>query len=196
MEVEPVGNRYGDAPFVPVFRVHPSGGVILETRFTILPNGQQPEESTPVGNFGDFGPFRLVYPGIYAMSITRTGIPSTGITVLEKKFQVEAVQPVQKPPPPIPPSITVQSKGDGSFVVNGSGFLPKATVHILVGDGTFREPLAFADTSDSAGNFVGFPTGKICQGHGDLFFSANDGRLDPSNSSTLTSNTVRISCPF
>jgi len=196
LEVEVIGDKNGEVPFAPVFRVHPSSGVILETSMVLFGNGDQPEESTKVGNSGDFSPFTLnVTDLIRLIYIIRTGITNKGITRIEKFFHVEAT-PKPKPPPPSPakPIISVQSNGDGSFQVSGSGFIPKnATVSIFVGDGTFRNPLVFS-VSASDGIFRDFPTGKICQAVGNLFFSASDGRLD--QGSQIFSNTVTLSCPF
>ncbi len=73
------------------------------------------------------------------------------------------------------PTIAVQSRGDGAFLVTGSGFLPSAVV-----------------TPD--GRVLGLPTGKICQRPGELFFSANDGWVEAG--SAIVSNTVTTSCPF
>jgi hypothetical protein len=197
LEAEAVGDRFGDAPFSPVFRVRASSGVTLDTTIILWANGPQKTVTAKVGEEGDFKPFRLDFPGIYLTEVRRTGITSTGVEALSKSWHVEAVEKPPPPPaPPAPPAIAVKSNGDGSFLVTGSGFLPSHTVHILVGDGTIRNPLSFVDTSTSDGKLLGFPTGKICQAPGSLFFSANDERLDPRNHSSLSSNTVQVSCPL
>src|SRR5678815_1306669 len=96
---------------------------------------------------------------------------------------------------PIPaPVIAVQSKGDGSFVVTGSSFLGNSAVHIRVADGALGNNVFFTDTSNPDGKLLGFPTGKICQRSGELFFSANDGRV--SGGTAVTSNIVTTTCPF
>jgi hypothetical protein len=100
LEVEPVGDRFGNVPFAPVFHVHPSSGVILETRFTLFANGPQPGETAKVGDSGDFSPFTLHFVGIFGLQVSRTGIQNTGITTLIKLFHVEGVQPPPPPPPP------------------------------------------------------------------------------------------------
>ena len=92
------------------------------------------------------------------------------------------------------PSIAVQSKGDGSFVVTGSSFLANSAVHIRVADGALGNNVFFSDTSNPEGKLLGFPTGKICQRSGQLFFSANDGRV--SDGTAVTSNIVTTTCPF
>jgi len=92
------------------------------------------------------------------------------------------------------PFIAVQSKGDGSFVVTGTSFLGNSTVHIRVADGALGNNVFFTDTSNPEGKLLGFPTGKICQRSGQLFFSANDGRV--SDGTAITSNTVTTTCPF
>jgi hypothetical protein len=196
LEAEAVGDRFGEVPFSPVFRVHPSNGVILETRIILFQNGPQPEESAKVGDSGDFRPFTLNFPDIiFFIQVRRTGITNTGITVLVKNFHVEATpRPTPEPPPPVPPFISVKSNGDGSFMVSGSGFVPKnATVNILVGDGTLNQNPLNVSVSAKDGDVKDFPTGKICQRPGKLFFEATDGRFD--QGSQVFSNTVTISCP-
>jgi hypothetical protein len=197
LQVEPVGNRYGDVPFAPVFRVHPSSGVVMETRFILYQNGPQPQMTAVVGNSGVFGPITITYPGIYFFQVTRTGITNTGVTVLDQKFHVEGVQPpAPPPPPPVPPLIAVKSNGDGSFVVSGSGFLANAPVSIRVADANLNN-LFFTDTSSPDGKLAGFPTGKICQVRGaSITFSAQDGRINPANHQAIVSNYVTTTCPF
>lgn len=192
LEVGAVGDRFGEVPFAPKFLVHPSGGVILETRMSISQNGPQPGKGLRVSDSGEVAPFTLNYVGICNIDVERIGITSTGITHLHKDFAVEGTP---KPPPaPVPPVIAVQSKGDGSFVVSGSGFLATHQVTIRIVDGAFGKSLVLTSTSDAAGKLLDFPTGKICKSPGQLFFSANDGRLDPP-SHDLFSNTVTVSCP-
>jgi hypothetical protein len=196
----------GEEPFTPEIHVHATNGAIIETVLAISQNGRLIEfiPGDTLGYAKNLGANDGIFstgigPGSYVFEVKRTGIQNTGITTLSKTFNMvtraHPAPPPPQPPDPTPPSISVQSKGDGSFVVTGTGFLPNATVHILVGDGTFRNPLPFADTSNSEGKLLGFPTGKICQGPGQLFFEANDGRIKPSNHSTLFSNTVTVSCP-
>jgi hypothetical protein len=88
----------------------------------------------------------------------------------------------------------VQSNGDGSFKVSGSGFLPNATVNILIGDGTLNQNPLSLTVPATDGTFKDFPTGKICRRPGEIFFEASDGRID--QGSQVFSNTVPISCPF
>jgi hypothetical protein len=197
----------GEEPFAPEIHVHATNGAIIETVLAISQNGRLIAfiSGDILGYAKNLGASDGIFstgigPGSYIFEVRRTGVQNTGITTLSKAFNIiSRVHPSSPPPPlpdPVPPFISVQSKGDGSFVVTGTGFLPNAPVHILVGDETFRNPLAFTDTSNPAGKLLGFPTGKICQGPGQLFFEANDGRMKPSNSSTLFSNTVTVSCPL
>jgi hypothetical protein len=196
LEVEIVGESSGEVPFAPEFHVHPSNGVIIDTRMIFLQNGRfVATDLPPIGEFA--APLTLGAPGVYEVQVLRTGIPNTGITVLKKVLEVRATaQPAPPRPRPAPPVIAVQSKGDGGFVVSGSGFLPNATVHIRVVDGPFGSEVFFTDTTNAEGKLLGFSTGKICQRPGQLFFSANDGRSDPSDhTGALFSNTVTTSCP-
>lgn len=200
LEAQIVGSLSGEDPFAPVIRVNASGGI---TWYTTI------EYHQLYGNVyyhglnnsgGDFTPTQLGTGG-WKLIVTRAGISNTGFVSLSKTLDTITVTahpqpPSHQPPPQVKPIIAVQSKGDGSFAVSGSNFLPNAPIYILVGDGTFRNPLVFTDTSNLDGKLVGFPTGIICQGSGQLFFEANDGRLNPSDHSTLMSNTVITSCPF
>jgi hypothetical protein len=196
----------GEEPFAPEIHVHATNGAIIETVVAIYQNGRLINfiPGDRLGYAKNLGSSDGIFstgigPGSYVFEVRRTGVQNTGITTLSKAFnmmtRVHSAPPPPPPPDPFPPSIFVQSKGNGSFVVTGTGFLPSATVHILVGDGTLRNPLAFADTSNSEGKLLGFPTGKICQGLGQLFFEANDGRMKPSDHLTLFSNTFTVSCP-
>jgi len=85
-------DRFGAIPFAPVFRVHPSGGVILETRFTLSASGKQ-SQTASVGESGDFRPLTLNFVGIFNMRIDRIGITNTGVTVLTKNSTVEGNSP-------------------------------------------------------------------------------------------------------
>ncbi|MEP0755715.1 hypothetical protein NDA03_26385 [Trichocoleus sp. Lan] len=99
------------------------------------------------------------------------------------------------PPPSVEPVISVSSKGDGSFVVDGSHFLPNAKVYIRVVDDELTN-LWLNTTSTQQGTFS-FPTGKLCKNPGALAFSANDGRPDKNDlTGTLWSNTITVSCPM
>lgn len=192
----------GEVPFIPAVHVHSTNGVILETTGAISQNGVSLLAPSVNHGAADISLVigQLNEPGSYQFEVTRVGIPSTGITTLRKTFEVVAKAHPAPPPPPTPdpdsPSIAVQSKGDGSFVVSGSGFLPNAPVFILVGDGTLKNPLNFTVTSDPAGNFAGFPTGNICSAPlATRKFLANDGRLKPSDHSQLVSNPITLTCP-
>jgi hypothetical protein len=196
LEAQIVGSRSGEEPFQPVIRLNASGGV---TWFTFIEFAEilfEPKNLGAAG--GDFKTTQLG-PGIFQCVVKRAGISNTGFVSLSKTLgtiTVSAKPIVPTHPPPQPkPTISVQSNGDGSFKVSGSGFVPKnATVNILVGDGTLNQnPLNFV-VSAVDGAFKDFPTGKICQRPGQIFFEASDGRID--GGSQIFSNTVTISCPF
>lgn len=201
LEAKIIGSRSGEEPFQPVIRLNASGGIIWHTEIDFHLNGEVRATSDNLGSAGgDFTPTQLG-PGNWQLVVRRAGISNTGFVSLSKTLDTITVSarpqpppPDQPPPPLVKPFIAVQSKGDGSFVVSGSGFVPKnATVNILVGDGTLRNPLVFS-VSAIDGAFKDLPTGKICQGVGQLFFEASDGRID--RGSQVFSNTVTISCPF
>jgi hypothetical protein len=205
LEAEAVGDRFGEVPFTPVFRVHPSQGVVLGTRIILFANGRQPDESAEVGDSGDFNPITLRIPGIFFMQVRRTGVTGTGVTVLTKDFHVEGVAvpspPPPQPPPIVPPFISVKSIGDGTFTLSGKDFERNATVTIrVVAEDHPLEPnanLFLVTTATPEGKVEDFPTGKICLVPGTrLSFSAEDGRIDPANHGAITSNFVKLSCPF
>jgi len=190
-------NTDHEVPFRVFLRVDPSGGVVLETDFVILQNRKQVTNEPHKGN----GPgprldFTFSEPGSFILEVTRTGINNSGITVLKKTFQIFA-RPTPPPPPHIvPPFISVKSNGDGSFVVSGSGFKPNAPISIRVADAALNN-LFFTDTSTLDGKLAGFPTGNICRvAGGQITFSAQDGRIDPSNHQAVVSNFVTTTCPF
>lgn len=198
LEAEAVGDRFGDAPFRPTFRIQPSPGAVTKTEMILFANGAQPELISIVGNSGDFTPFTLTIPGIFVLRIRRTGVQSAGVAILNKDFHIETVQPPPPPPPPlVHPLIAVISSGGGTFTVNGSGFLPSATVHIRVVDPAHQNDQNFNAISDASGRVAGFKTPNICVNPGPIFFSANDGRKDPDDHplGILFSNTVQLTCP-
>lgn len=193
-------NTDHEVPFRVFLRVDPSGGVVLETDFVILQNGKQVTNEPHKGN----GPgprldFTFSEPGSFILEVTRTGINNSGITVLKKTFQIFARAKTGGGggggTPIVPPFISVKSNGDGSFVVSGSGFKPNAPISIRVADPALNN-LFFTDTSTPDGKLAGFPTGKICRvAGGQITFSAQDGRIDPSNHQAVVSNFVTTTCP-
>ncbi len=202
-----------ETPFNPTIRVHPSGGQILWTSLCAF-------KADLPGDGGDFQAIggaiaekllanvelntvdlvTLGDPGVYIFKVTRAGITNTGITVLEKDFLFRVnpkPAPPKLPPPLVHPVISVTSSGGGSFTVNGSGFLPRATVHIRVVDPAHQNDQNFNTTSDATGKVTDFKTPNICVNSGPIFFSANDGRRDPDDHplGILFSNTVPMRCP-
>jgi hypothetical protein len=198
LEAEAVGDRFGDAPFRPTFRIHPSPGAVTKTEIIIFANGTQPDLHSIVGNSGDFTPFTLTIPGVFLLEIRRTGVQSTGVVILTKSFHIETVQPPSPPKPPlVHPVISVISSGGGTFTVTGSGFLHDVPVHIRVVDPAHQNDQTFTTKSDASGNVTGFKTPNICVQAGPIFFSANDERTDPDDHplGILFSNTVPMTCP-
>ena len=201
LEAEIVGSRSGEEPFVPVVRVNASGAITWFTSIFFSFGGKLLGGSDDLSSGGEFTLSNSqLGPGEYQAVATRAGISNNGFVSLSNPLGTISVSAHPQPPPPPPPrppspSILVHSNGDGSFKVSGRGFVPdEATVTILVGDGTFNQnPIPFTVTANG-GTFTDFPTGKICQRQGDLFFEATDGRID--NGVELFSNTVKISCPF
>lgn len=198
LEADALGDRFGDAPFRPTFRIQPSPGAVTKTEMVVSANGAQPELVSVVGNSGDFAPFTLTIPGIFALQIRRTGVQRNGVVILTKNFHIETVQPPPHPHPPlIHPVIAVASNGGGTFTVSGSRFLPGAVVHIRVVDDAHQNDQNFNTNSDASGKVTGFKTPNICVNPGSIYFSANDDRKDPNDHplGILFSNTVQMTCP-
>lgn len=188
----------GEVPFVALVQVQRGAGLVLETRADIRrATGEllasypwsQNLSSTTVNH-------RVDVPGSYVCEVVRSGVTGTGYTQLTKRIPITARPTAPPPPPPqVKPSISVQPKGDGSFVVSGTNFLPNATVHIRVVDAALNT-FWFDQTSTAQGKLE-FPTGRICQRGGTIHFSANDGRSDAHDlTGTLWSNTATTTCPF
>ncbi len=95
---------------------------------------------------------------------------------------------------PVAPVVTVQAKGDGSFVVNGTGFAPNSTVTIRIVDKS-GNAVTYQVTANGQGA-ISFATGVICQQQGEIYISATDDRRDPTNAASgiLYSNVVTVSC--
>lgn len=195
LEAEIVGSRSGEEPFSPVIRINAGGGITWFTVIEFYRNGNTLTGSNDVDNAGgSFSPTSLS-AGSWQIAVTRSGISNTGFVSLRKSLGPIIVSEQHPPPPPLleKPSIVVQSNGDGSFVVSGSNFSPNTTVHIRVVDAALTT-VWFHHTSTQDGK-VEYPTGRICQLPGQLFFSANDGRNDPTDlTGTLWSNTVTTTC--
>jgi hypothetical protein len=198
LEAQIVGSRFGEEPFQPVIRLNASGGITWFT-FIEFPPFFSSNNLGTVG--GDFTPTQLG-PGTFQCVVKRAGISNTGFVSLSKTLDTITVSPHPIPPPPPPPIeppfIAVKSNGDGSFTVSGSKFAPNAKVTIRAVDA--QSPLAgsrfFVTTADPQGKMADFPTGKICQiPNGQIAFSAEDGRIDPSNHRAITSNFVTTTCP-
>lgn len=104
----------------------------------------------------------------------------------------DAVAPA---PAPVlqPPTISVQHQ-NGGFLVTGSGFLASRPVTVRVADDYAHPNLFLSAMSSSTGTLsqnFNFP----CVQGGRLYFSANDGRKNPSDrTGALWSNTFQISC--
>jgi hypothetical protein len=202
LEAEIVGSRSGEEPFSPVVRLNASGGITWFTSIATSLGGKVIGTHDILSTSGGDFTFNTLGPGTYQLVASRSGISNSGFVSLSTTLgtiSVSAAPPHPTPPTPptqLPaPSISVQSNGDGSFKVSGSGFVPhNATVNILVGDGTLNQnPLNFT-VSATNGAFTDFSTGRICQRPGTLFFEASDGRID--HGSQVFSNTVTTSCPF
>jgi hypothetical protein len=192
----------GIVPFTVGMQVTGTKGFFLEIRWRVLRNGQQvaayPNALGQVAH-------TFSEPGTYTVEATFKGIGSNGYAEVSKSVTVVAnpkptptpPQPTPPtptpPPPPTKPSISVSAKGDGSFAVTGSGFLPNTTVHIRVVDDALTT--LFFDQSSTSQGILNYTTGKICQLPGRLHFSANDGRSDKNDlTGTLWSNTATTTC--
>lgn len=197
LEAKIVGSQSGEEPFEPKIRMNASGGITWHT--TVEYHGNGNVTSIDVNNSGgDFTPTQLGR-GSYQVVVIRSGISNTGFVSLSKTIGIVTVSaPPQPPKPPLPlekPIIDVQSNGDGSFVVNGSKFSPDTKVNIRVVDAAGTN-IWLTHKSNEKGEIKDYPTGRICQRPGNLYFSANDGRSDPQDyTGTLWSETFPTSCP-
>ena len=199
LEAELVEAHSGEDPFNPVIRINASGGITWFTTIEFYRNGNTLTGSNDVDNAGGSFSSMSLSTGSWQIVVTRSGISNTGFVSLKKALGNIIVSRQQPPPDepqrPVKPFIAVHGNGDGSFIVSGSNFLPNTTVHIRVVDTAFTTRW-FDHTSNREGKIEDYPTGRICQLPGQLFFSANDGRSDREDlTGTLWSNTVTTTCP-
>jgi hypothetical protein len=190
----------GEVPLLPVLHIHPSNGVILETNFDLLRNGQRLLSESRQGNGPDsFSFFTVDDPGFFVYEVTRVGIPNTGITTLKKTFDIIArakPEPPPPPPPSPPPTISATTEGTGAgtiLVVTGSGFLRNKTVTVRVVDDVFHER-NFQQSSTTAGELkmrISLP----CNSGLPFHVSATDSRPAPGILGVLFSNNVTLPCP-
>ncbi|MEA2602181.1 MAG: hypothetical protein QOF89_3173 [Acidobacteriota bacterium] len=193
-----VEETVGEVPFAPSVHVHPSNGVILETRVAVFQNGRLfAEDGRSMGASGGLNAFlTLDIPGSYLLEVRRTGIPNTGITTLRKAFDIIVkAKPTPTPTPKEPTiSATTESAGAGTIlVVTGVGFLPNKTVTVRVVDDVFHER-NFQQSSTTAGELrmrIPLP----CNSGLPFHVSATDSRPAPGILGVLFSNNVTLSCP-
>lgn len=168
-------------------------GLLLNPNgFRVLKDGQVIRVAPSETGFAH----RFDESGQYVIEGSEEGVGRDGYARVVKTVTVDVkAQPSPTKPPPTPtkPNISVSNKGDGSFVVNGSGFLPNTTVHIRVVDDALANIIL--DQSSTSQGTLNYTSGKLCQRPGRLYFSANDGRSNPSDlTGTLWSNTVTTTC--
>ena len=189
-------NTSGEVPFQTTLTIHPSPGVIHSTTSIVTQNGRvvggpssQPNQETETS-------FEAISPGQYIFNITRIGVSHTGVTTLQKNFNINASSHVV---PPTPPTINVSSTGAGTgsnFTITGSGFLSNANVNIRVVDDAFPPHRNAFDQSSDAQGRLNARFSLSCNSGLTLHFSATDGRANPSDlTGLLISNTVNIPCP-
>ncbi len=205
LEASLIGPRVGPEPLNFQVRVNVCEGIVWNTTVYLHPGKsalpyssreiEQSESEVRLG-LGGSGPWQII--------VERNGISTTGLVTFKRDLDSVVVQgkptepePIVEPPPPQPPTISVESSGDGSFKVSGSGFIPlNSTVSIVIGIlGIVQNPLVLKVTA-SNGGFQNFPTGNICSNHKGvtLYFWASDGRVYKGQQ--VKSNQVQLSCPY
>jgi hypothetical protein len=203
-------NTSGQVPLLTTVTVHPSAGVILETTMIVTQNGRVVGGPMTFPNQLEDSSFNAVVPGQYIINVSRVGVPSTGITTMQKNFTINALPHPVTPPPPTPPIIIVTSSGAGQssvFTIFGSGFLANANVGIRVVrieqgriiDVTIEQDMnGQRIKSDGEGKLLGVKIALPCVSGLLFHFSASDGRPLPDavdHTAVLHSNTVDKPCP-
>lgn len=189
----------GQVPFQPHITISATSGAVSATTIDL----HRSTDGAVVSQFrlpspaagGTFGEVQIGNNGAFVYEVVRTGVQSTGSVTLRKDFSVLVTEPPPPPQPQVKPSIAVTSNGDGSFTLSGFHFTKKAAVHIRVVDPVHANDQSLLTNADASGNVTDFKTPKLCVNPGPIFFSANDGRSDPSDlTGTLWSNTVSMTC--
>lgn len=189
-------NTSGEVPLITTITIHASPGVIHSTTGIVTQNGRVVGGPSTEPNVETTTSFDAVEPGQYIFTITRIGVSSTGLTTLQKNFNIDAHPHVIPPPPPI---ISVSSTGAGTgsnFVVAGSGFLANVDILIRVVDDAFPpNKHDFHQSSDAQGR-LNARFSLPCNSGGTLHFSATDSRANPADlTGLLFSNTFNLPCP-
>lgn len=200
LDASNIGESSGVNAIVPVVRIGASPGAVLFTEIHTesVPAGKEPPRIRDVAPAGDVE-FTLDV-GEWDLYATRTGVSSTGYVSLTRgPFHCQVLAPLPVLPveePPVTPTISVTSVGDGSFKVSGSNFLPDQQVYILIGvKNIIANPYTLTDKANHKGEITDFPTGKICQSPGQvLVFIGQDGRVF--HGQAVTSAEFDISCPL
>ena len=198
-----IDSTSGTVTFQPRITISATSGAVSSTTIDLY----RANEAGPILQYrllspadgGTFGEVGMGDNGQYVIEVVRVGVQSTGSVTLKKDFSVLALQASSPPdhpsPPLVKPQITVAANGDGSFNVSGSLFLSNVTVHIRVVDDVHANDQNLNTGSDASGKFSNFKTPNLCVNRGQIYFSANDGRSDPSDlTGTLWSNTVPMTC--
>lgn len=199
LDASNIGESSGVNAIVPVVRVGASPGAVL---FTEISQESVPAGKEPIGYWEVAAPGDTEFTldvGEWDLYVTRTGVSSTGYVKLTRgPFHCHVSAPLPVHPvdqPPVTPTISVTSVGDGSFKVSGSNFLPNQPVYIYIGvKNVFANPYIKTISADTNGKITDFPTGIICQSPGQLLvFTARDGRVFQGQ--PVTSTEFDISCP-
>lgn len=200
-------NTNGQVPLLATLTVHPSAGVIHSTTVIVSLNGRVVGGPSALPNQLQTFSFNAVNPGQYTINVSRRGVPSTGITTIQKNFLINALSP---PVTTHPPTISVSTSGSGLgtvFTVSGFGFLPNTKVSIRVtriGEDGFQDVRFGQDVnqqlikSNGDGKLLNVKIGFSCISGLVFHFSATDGRTLPDaidHTGFLFSNTINVSCP-
>ena len=213
-----VGSSEGYEPFAPLIRIGQSPGLVLFTRIYYESGGRLFSVSDNVrGGGGDIGGLTLG-PGLWKLTVRRSGISTTGYEKLERSLNLRTLQRQAPVNPPqennTRPTIAVTPKVENeqvTFTITGYGFLHDQPgnwqgIAIRIVDGTAplenRSPYLYT-SSNGAGN-IGLNIGPIefwrisvnpLSQKREVRISATDKRTDPHSvpaNEPLWSNTVAI----
>ncbi len=199
-------------PIIIGLHIGATAGIVMELNWHLTKDGVRVPnigDSIPVGDIALDRILGINDPGLYVITVNRTGLTGpAGPTTLTKNFTINAQVPLPPPIPPPPPTISAFFSGtiqQAKFHVTGTGFLPNrpptnqgVAIRVVDANSLIETRREFTGSSSDGridkvieGDLTGLTVNAL--GIATIAFSATDGRPNRADvTGFLWSNTVRI----